>query len=401
MKILVVDKFEQSGLDRLRGLASELVYEPGLKDAALIDKVRGFDPTIIIVRSTKVTRAVIEAGKSMRMVLRAGSGYDTIDVGAASERGVSVTNCPGMNAVAVAELTLGLILALDRSIPDNVVDFRARKWNKKKFSAAALGLKGRTLGIIGAGKIGQEVARRAVAFEMKVLYMHLGRSRGLTDFPQCRRTELDELLRESDVVTIHVPGGDSTRALIDRQKLSLMKPSALLVNTARSSVLDEAALADALRNKKLRGAGLDVFNGEPTGDADPIASTLVDVPNLYVTHHIGASTEEAQQAVADETVRIVSEFKYTNRVINCVNLNDEPPSSLLVVRFRNKPGGLAYVFNRLAEASINVEEMDHVVFDGGMSACAHIRVSPAPDPKVIDAMRGKHENVISIELLSA
>lgn len=400
MKILIVDKFEQNGIDRLRGLAKELAYETGLKDAALAERVAAFDPNILIVRSTKVTKPVIQAGKALQMILRAGSGYDNIDVATASERGVSVANCPGMNAVAVAELTMGLLISMDRSIPDNVIDFRARKWNKKKYAAAALGLKGRTLGIIGAGRIGSEVARRAAAFEMKVLYTHLGRSRGLVDYPLCRRTEMEELLRESDAVTIHVPGGESTKALLDARSLALMKPSAVIINTSRAGVVDEAALADALRNKKLRAAALDVFHGEPAGDVPSFESNLIDVPNLYVTHHIGASTEEAQQAVADETVRIVAEFKATNRVLNCVNLSDSPPQSLLVVKFRNKPGGLAHVFNLLAGANINVEEMDHVIFDGGKTAVAHIRVSPGPEGAVIERIRTGHENILGVELMA-
>jgi D-3-phosphoglycerate dehydrogenase len=400
MKILVVDKFEQSGLDRLRGLARELAYEQSLKDAALAEKVASFDPNVLIVRSTKVTRPIIQAGKALQVVIRAGSGIDNIDVTAASERGVGVANCPGMNAVAVAELTIGLMVALDRSIPDNVADFRAKKWNKKKYGARALGFKGRTLGIIGAGKIGTEVARRAAAFEMKVLYTHLGRSRGLADLPQCRRTEMSELLRESDVVSIHVPGGSSTSNLLDASCLAMMKPSALLINTSRAGVVDEKALAEMLRAGKLRGAALDVFEGEPAGDVPSVESPLADVPNLYVTHHIGASTEEAQQAVADETVRIVQHFKATNEILNCVNHNVKPPTTLLVVKFRNKPGGLAHVFSTLATAGINVEEMDHIIFEGGQTAVAHIRLSPAPDATVVDRIRTGHENVLGVELIT-
>lgn len=398
MRILVVDKFEQSGLDRLRGLATQLDYEPGLKDAALAERVAQFDPNILIVRSTKVTRPVIQAARALQMILRAGSGYDNIDVTAASERGVRVTNCPGMNAVAVAELTIGLMISLDRSIPDNVIDFRARRWNKKKYAAGALGFKGRTLGIIGAGRIGTEVARRAVACEMKVLYTHLGRSRGLIDFPQCRRSELHELLQESDVVSIHVPGGDSTKLLLNERAIGQLKKSALLINTSRAGVIDERALAAALRAGKLRGAALDVFNGEPAGDLPSFDSPLIDVPNLYVTHHIGASTEEAQQAVADETVRIVAHFKATQQALNCVNISESPPTSLLVVKLRNKPGGLAHVFNALAGAGINVEEMDHVIFEGGQTAVAHIKVNPHPDAKVIERIRTGHENVLGAEL---
>lgn len=402
MKILIADKFEQSGTDRLRGLASTLEADASLKDDALIDKLKSFDPNVLVVRSTKVRRDAIDAGKSLQLILRAGSGVDNIDVGAASERGVSVANCPGKNAVAVAELTMGLMFALDRKIPDNVIDFREGVWHKKKYAAAASGLKGRTLGIIGAGQIGTEVARRAVACEMNVLYTHLGRSRGLVDLPNCRRTEMEELLREADIVTIHIPGGDSTKALLDAKNLALLKPSAFFINTSRASVIDEQALAQMLRDGKLRGAAIDVFDNEPSGaDGEPIKSSLRDVPNLYVTHHIGASTQQAQEAVADESVRIVAEFKETNRVLNCVNLNETPPQSLLVVKLRNKPGGLAHVFQVISTAGINVEEMDHVIFDGGKTACAHIRVTPSPDSNLIEQIRSGHDNILGIELIAS
>lgn len=399
MKILIADKMEAWGLDQLRGMASELVCEPSLKGDTLKAKVAEFDPEVLIVRSTKVPADVIGAAKSMRLIIRAGSGYDTIDIKAASQSGIMVSNCPGMNAAAVAELTMGLLVALDRHIPDNVIDLKAGRWNKKLYSKLAHGLKTRTIGIVGAGRIGTEVARRALAFDMNVLYYHLGRNRRLVDYPQCQRAELDDLLAKSDVVSIHVPGGADTKHLIDAKRIGHMKPSALLINTSRADVIDEAALVAALKEKKLRGAALDVFANEPAADAETIDSPLASVPNLYVTHHIGASTEEAQLAVAAEVVRIVDHFRHSGEVLNAVNLRPPMERCMLVVRLRNKPGGLAHIFLELSKAAINVEEMDHVIYDGGHAAVAHIRLNKEPAGDVLDRMRSGHENVIGLQVM--
>ncbi|RMF82080.1 MAG: hypothetical protein D6744_06400 [Planctomycetota bacterium] len=400
MKILVADKFEAWGLDQLKALGAEVVSDPSLKDESLSRRVAEFDPGVLIVRSTKVTRDVLRAGRNLRAVIRAGSGYDTIDVEAASELGVTVSNCPGLNASAVAELTIGLIISLDRRIPDNVADFRAGKWNKKKYSAAALGLKGRTIGIIGAGRIGTLVARAAISLDMNVLYYHLGRQRRLIDFPNAVRAELNDLLRQSDVISVHIPGGPSTKNLIDAERIALMKPTALLINTSRGGIIDEEALAAALREGRLRGAALDVYANEPPANAEEFLTPLSDVPHLYGTHHIGASTKQAQLAVAEEVVRLVREYKRTGEMPNCVNFRQTGEQNpMLVVRLRNKPGGLAHVFAVLSEADINVEEMDHVIYDGGAAACAHIRINRRPDEATCAKITDGHENVLGVEIL--
>lgn len=397
MKVLIADKFEDWGLEQLRGLG-EVFYEPELKGETLRDRVAQLDPDLIIVRSTKVTADVIDAGANLNGIIRAGSGYDNIDVAAASARGVMVANCPGMNAAAVAELTIGLIIALDRRIPDNVLDLRQRKWNKKGYAAGAKGLAGRTLGIVGAGGIGTRVANAALGLGMNVLYYHLGRQRRLVDDPRCHRAELEELLRQADVVSIHVPGGGSTHRLIDRRRLALMKPDALLVNTARAGIVDEEALVEALREGRLRGAALDVFPNEPGPSDTTFDTPLADAPNLYGTHHIGASTEQAQLAVAAETVRLVREFKSSGVLPNCINMRDPAANCMLVVRMANRPGSLAHVFQVISEAGINAEEMDHVIYDGGKAALAHVRVNPWPGEDVVQRLR-THENMIGVEVV--
>ena len=318
MKILIADKFEAFGIAELKKLADEVVCEPELKEASLTQRIAQFDPTVLIVRSTKVQPDQLKAGKSLKLIIRAGSGFDTIDVQAAKAMGIKVANCPGMNAVAVAELVLGLLIDMDRRISMNVADLRSHKWNKKEYSKAR-GMKGSTLGIVGMGRIGTEVAKRALAFEMNVLWYDVIPDLKPLDHPNCRRSDLDTIFRESDYLTLHVPGTGDTKHLINAQRLAMMKPHACLVNTSRASVIDEPALIAALKAGQIRAAAVDVYENEPAADAKEIMSPLCDLPNLYGTHHIGASTEQAQNAVAEETVRIVAEFKKTGKVLNCVN----------------------------------------------------------------------------------
>lgn len=401
MKVLIADKFEAEGVEKLKQIPTEVLAEAGLKGDALAARLKALDPEVLIVRSTKVGAPIIEAGAHLRLIVRAGSGYDTIDIDAASQRGVMVANCPGMNAIAVTELAWGLILALDRRIPESVIELNAGRWRKSDFSKTARGLKGRTIGIVGAGQIGSEVARRALAFDMTVLYYNLGRTRRLVDIPIARRVELDDLLRQSDVVTLHVPGGPGTKNLIDERRLGLMKREALLVNTARGGIIDEAALVRALKEGRLRGAALDVFSDEPTADAKEYHGPLANIPNLIVTHHIGASTEQAQLAVAQETVRIVETFQATGRAPNVVNLREPATMPMLVVRFLNKPGGLARVFQALAEENINVEEMDHIIYDGGKTACAQICVNRAPSDRLLGRLCEARENILGVEVIQA
>lgn len=318
MKILIADKFEDVGLTQLKELTDHVVCEPELKEATLTKRIGEFDPTVLIVRSTKVQADQLNAARSLKLVIRAGSGFDTIDIATARAKGAKVANCPGMNAVAVAELAMGHIINLDRRISDNVADVRAHKWDKKGYSKAR-GLKGSTLGIVGMGRIGVELAKRALAFDMRVLWYDVIPDYKPLDHPNAKRADLDTLFRESDYVSLHVPGTGETKHLINAERLRTMRPHAAIINTSRASVIDEKALLDALRAGVIRAAAVDVYDNEPAADAKEITSPMADMPNLYGTHHIGASTEQAQLAVAEETVRIVREFKNSGKVLNCVN----------------------------------------------------------------------------------
>ncbi|MEK6643970.1 MAG: hydroxyacid dehydrogenase [Planctomycetota bacterium] len=326
MKIFVADKFEQAGIDQLQQLGCEVTYAPGTQGEHLVDAVKETTCNVLIVRSTKVPQVVLAAGQQLEMVIRAGAGTDTIDVDAATEMGIRVCNCPGMNSVAVAELTLGFMIALDRRIVDETDDLRRRVWNKKEYSKAR-GLKGRTLGILGLGRIGCEVAKRAAAFDMNVLYTDVIERFDLHEKYGLRKVSLNQLLCESDFISVHVPGGKETKRMIGATEIVRMKPTAFLINCSRGGVVDEIALADAVRGGKIGGAALDVYEVEPDVPQGEFKDPILTLPNVYGTHHVGASTEQAQAAVAEETVRIVRAFVEDGELLNCVNATAMPQSA--------------------------------------------------------------------------
>ncbi len=319
MKVLIADKFEAAGLDQLNEMGCEVTFDPELKEAALLGALGKVKPAVLVVRSTRVEADHLAAADTqLKIVLRAGSGYNTIDTATAKKRGIKVCNCPGLNSTAVAELTMGLIMALDRHIADNVNDLRDGKWDKKKYGKAR-GLKGRTLGVVGMGQIGQLVARRAIAFEMDILYYDVIAATEFDKMACVQRVELDDLLKRADIVTLHVPALPATEGLMNADRIAMMQPHAFLINTCRGSVIDEPALVQALKAGKIAAAGCDVYAAEPSSTKADFTAAIKDLPNFYGTHHIGASTDQAQQAVGQEAVRIIREFKTDGTVLNCVN----------------------------------------------------------------------------------
>lgn len=318
MKVLIADKFEQRGIGQLRELGADVTIDPELKDDALREAIVGTACKVLIVRSTRVTEPMFAVAKELALVIRAGSGYDTIDVAAATAKGVRVCNCPGMNSVAVAELTIGMMIALDRRIVDAAVDLRHGVWNKKEYGKAR-GLKGRTLGVVGLGRIGYEVAKRAAAFDMKLIYTDAIAMPKLEQKLGIAKVTLNDLLKEADFITLHVPGGAGTKHLIGKDEIAAMKSTAFLINCSRGGIIDQSALADAVKAGEVGGAALDVFEHEPAATDHEFKDPIVHVDRVYGTHHVGASTDQAQSAVADEAVRIVSGFMKTGEFINCVN----------------------------------------------------------------------------------
>jgi D-3-phosphoglycerate dehydrogenase len=331
--------------------------------------------------------------------VRAGAGFNTIDVKTASALGIYVSNCPGKNSVAVAELAFGLILALDRRIPDNVIQLRAGKWNKAEFSRAR-GLHGRTLGLVGLGNIGQEMVPRARAFGMEVV----GWSRSLTpDRARAlgigHRATLEQVASSCDVLSVHLALTGETRGLVGATVFAAMRHQAIFINTSRAEVVDQDALAAAIRTKGIR-AGLDVFAGEPAGSTGTVTDPIAAAESVYGTHHIGASTDQAQDAIAAETARIIRTYKETGRVPNVVNLTSHSPGTfLLVVRHRDRIGVLAHVLNVLKEGGINVQEMENVIFEGAEAAIARILLDKGLAQSTLDAIQEGNRDILQLSLL--
>jgi D-3-phosphoglycerate dehydrogenase len=398
MRVLVADKFEQSGRDGLQALGCDVSYQPDLKDDALVNAITEVGPDVLVVRGTKVSEAMLAAGP-IKLVVRAGAGYNTIDVAAASKRGIYISNCPGKNSIAVAELAFALILSLDRRIVDNVVALRRGEWNKKEFSKAR-GLFGRTLGLIGLGKIGQEMIARAQAFGMPVIAW----SRSLTP---ARAADLGIGYKESpeavaaaaDVVSVHLALNNETRNIINADFFNAMRKGAYFINTARGEVVDQQALVDAMRTRGIR-AGLDVYATEPTSATGEFKDDVVKEEALYGTHHIGASTDQAQEAIAAETVRIVKQFKETGHVPNVVNLARQTPAThRLVVRHVDRPGVLAGVLEAIKSEQINVQEMENIVFEGAAAAVARINLDNAPSESILNRIKSGSADIIELNLI--
>ena len=398
MRVLIADKFEQSGQDGLQSIGCDISYHPDVKDDSLIEAIKAEAPDVLVVRGTKVTEPMFDAGP-IKLVVRAGAGYNTIDVAAASKRGIYVSNCPGKNSIAVAELAFALILALDRRIVDNVITLRKGQWNKKEFSKAR-GLFGRTLGLIGLGKIGLEMIPRGRAFGMPVVAW----SRSLTPEMavalgvEYKQSPVD-VAAVADIVSVHTALNSETRNSIDRSIFSAMRPGSYFINTARGEVVDQTALLDAIKNRGIR-AGLDVYAVEPTSSVAEFNDPIANVEQMYGTHHIGASTDQAQEAIAAESVRIVREFKETGKVPNVVNLARQTPAThRLVVRHVDRPGVLAGVLDAIKAEQINVQEMENIVFEGAAAAVARINLDNAPSAGMLERIRSGSSDIIELNLI--
>ncbi len=400
MRILFADGLSDAAIERLRAGGDACTLRPSLTAAELPAHVAGFD--VLVVRSTRVTAETIEAGTDLGLVVRAGAGTNTIDCERAAELGVFVCNVPGRNAIAVAELTLGLMFAIDRHIADAAADVRAGQWNKKAYSSAR-GLHGATLGIIGMGAIGLEVARRAAACGLTVVAEDKPRTRDvhqrMSDIGVQVLPDRASVLAASDIVSLHVPGGPETAGIVDAGFLAAMKPDSVLINTARGEVVDEQALLAALDSTDMR-AGLDVFEDEPAGGVGAVDSALAQHPKVVATHHIGASTRQAQEAVAEGTAEVIEAYR-TGSVINCVNLEQTPKrTATLSVRHYDRVGVLAAVLEELRRRDLNVATMQNRIFAGSVAAVATIDVAGAIDTNLLDGVRALPD-VIHVSVFDA
>lgn len=399
MRVFIADKFEASGVEGLKKIGCDVIYNPELKDEdSSIQALKKESPDVLVVRSRKVTSPMLDSAP-IKLVIRAGAGYNTIDVAGASKRGIYVSNCPGKNSIAVAELAFALILALDRRVADNVISLRKGEWNKKEFSKAR-GLFGRTLGLIGVGKIGSEMITRAKSFGLEVIAW----SRSLT--PEAAealgvtyKKSPAEVAKEADIVSVHLALNKETKLLLGSEFFNAMKKGSYFINTARAEVVDSNALMDAVKTKGIR-AGLDVFSAEPEVASGAFSDPIANEPLVYGTHHIGASTDQAQDAIAAETIRIVDVFKNTGKVPNVVNLaNQTPATHMLVVRHQDKPGVLAAVLEEIRSASINVQEMENIIFEGAEAAVARINLDGAPSKDALQKIKSKNAAIMELNLL--
>jgi D-3-phosphoglycerate dehydrogenase len=397
MRTLVADTFPESHLHRLKKLGCEVDYLPSAK----AEDLPSLAPSckILVVRGKPVTSVTLSASPHLALVLRAGAGVNTIDVKAASALGIFVSNCPGKNSIAVAELVFALLLSIDRRIPESVAALRAGQWDKKEFSRAD-GVFGKTLGVIGVGRIGREVIRRAHAFGLRVLAWSRSLTvEGAAELGVQRSGDMDDIFREADIVTLHLPLKPDTRKLVNAARLSLMKPGAILINTSRGEVVDQAALREAVESKRIR-AGLDVFDPEPAEAVAAFNDPILPAANLYATPHIGASTAQAQNAIADEAVRVIETFIKTGVVLNCVNLARRTPAQWqLVVRHHDRVGVLAFVMDHLRRADLNIEEVQNVVFDGALAASCRIQLSGQPPDSLLSTIRHGNPDILGLDLL--
>ncbi len=391
MKVTIVDPLSPKATRALQFHCMDVEVCSGITADTLPGKLA--DTDILVVRSTKVTAAAIEAAPQLSLIIRAGAGVDNIDLAAASSRGIYVANCPGKNTAAVAELTIGLLIAADRRIVQASQSMQNGQWKKKEFGNAR-GLAGRTLGILGFGAIGRAVADRALALEMKVKAY----SRSLT--PQIAENAGVEFARTPielatcDAVSVHLAHSRETEHTVNRAFVAAMKPNAILINTSRGSLMDTQAVREGIATKGLR-VGLDVFENEPTG-ADETWTDTELATLTTCTPHIGASTEQASEAIASEVVRIVNVFIETSHPPGTVNLCARSPEThRLVVRHYNRVGVLATVLDGLRAEGINVEEVENLVFAGGNAACCSMQVDHIPSDKLIESLKSA-PNIIQV-----
>jgi D-3-phosphoglycerate dehydrogenase len=397
LKLLIADRLPREHVAMLRDIVKEVEYEPDLTADSLVTQIAGVN--VLVVRGTEVTTDAIEKADELELIVRAGAGTENIDLDATSARGIYVTNCPDKNSAAVAELTLGLLLAVDRRIPEQNVLLIERKWDKVGYSKAD-GLKGKVFGVIGTGAIGREVIKRAKAFDMSVVAW----SRSLTDekavqLGVSRAVTIDELIDKSDIISLHVALTPETEHLLSSERIAKLKPGAIILNTARAAVIDNVALAEALRSGRVR-AGLDVYEDECTEGRGKFTSIFAGIPNWVGTHHIGASTAQAQTATADETVRIIEAYVKTGKVENCVNFAKRTPALYeLIVRHYDRIGVLTRILTELRESKINVHEVHNIIFEGTKAAVARIQLDTYPPKTTLDRISAREDEIIHVKLV--
>jgi len=403
MRLLIADKLHPRAVEELRTLPVDVVYEPELTKETLESKLHGVG--ILVVRSKEVTRKAIESALMLNLIVRAGAETATIDVKAASERGIYVANCPGKNSSAVAELVYGLLVSIDRRIPDGVASLRAGKWERSEY-AKAEGLIGKTIGIAGLGAIGRDVALRAKAFGMHPIAWSRSLSAArAADLGIGYAATVEELASKSDILTVHLALNDRTRGIMSRRVFDVMPKRSIFINCARPDLVDYEAMSDAIKKRGLR-VGLDVVPNEPRGKKE-IPADLFNLvaPSaaggfLYATPHIAASTDQAQLSIATETVRVIRSFLLEGEVPNVVNvMNLSTARFQMVIRMLDKVGTFANVLAVIKRHAINVEEVTNTVFEGGGASCAKLRIVSRPSEGCMAEIRA-YEEVLHVDIVT-
>ncbi|MCX7722794.1 MAG: phosphoglycerate dehydrogenase [Verrucomicrobiae bacterium] len=393
MKILICDPVSPKGISLLKSQPEfdVVVLDRRHSESELLPLVA--DATAIVVRSeTKITRPIIEAAPQLRVVGRAGTGVDNIDVEAATARGIVVMNAPGGNTISTAELTFSMLLALARKIPQAHESMKAGQWNRKAFQG--IELYGKTLGVLGLGRIGSEVAKRAVAFGMRVLaydpYLSLARAQAL----QVELVELDRLYAESDFITVHMPLTDETRNMLNAEAFAKMKRGVRIINCARGGIVNESDLYHAIKSGQVAGAALDVYETEPPPAEFPLRS----LPEVIMTPHLGASTGEAQEHVGIEVAEAITEYLLHGTVRNAVNVpNLDAKTFALVKPYLN----LGEKLGRLvAQLGPKRNERLVITYGGRAAEMPGDPIARAVLKGFLESAEGKEVNYVNVRIIA-
>ncbi|MBC7115122.1 MAG: phosphoglycerate dehydrogenase [Archaeoglobi archaeon] len=390
VKILITDPLDEEGIEELRkDFQVDVILK--ISQEELVKKIADYD-AIIIRSGTKITREVIEAGRNLKVIGRAGVGVDNVDVQSATERGILVINTPDANTITTAEHAIAMMLAAARNIPQANEALRRGEWDRKKYTGVELYEK--TLGIIGLGRIGSEVAKRAMAFGMKVIaydpYVSEERAKELG----VELTSFEELLERSDFISIHVPRTKETEKLIDEEALKKVKKGVIIVNCARGGIIDEEALYRAIKRGDVRAAALDVFEKEPPGKIP-----LLTLENVVATPHLGASTREAQRRAALEIAREVRAALKGEFVRNAVNMPQIPAGSLPRIKpYLNLAEKLSKFAAQIAEGRIKELE---VIYRGDFTGMDLSLVTVSAVKGLLDPILMSPVNYVNAPLIAS
>ena len=361
---MVADLFSPEGIEEMKKMGHEVIYQPKVVGAEFVKLMADVKPVVLVVRSKKVTKEVIDADPKLEFVIRAGAGFDTIDVDYCSAKGIYVSNCPGKNSIAVAELAMGLIISVDRRLAENDKLLKEGKWEKGLF-AECIGLKGRTLGLLGIGNIGKEVCKRCLAFDMKVIaWDSFFTKEEMAAMGAVKVETVQDIAKNADIISIHLPAIKGiTVNMINKEFLNLMKPETVFINTSRANLVVEDDVLERLEKVKGFWYAADVFSNEPADKKAAYDHKLAKHPKVVGTHHIGASTKEAETAIGIEAVRMVKEYGATKKVNNCVNLaTDIKVTHNIAVKYANQVGTLPSIMDLFTKYQLKIEELHNEVF---------------------------------------